>query len=99
MEELLRSHPGVADAAVIGVPNSKTGEVPRAYIVKRNGANIDEDDLKDFIKSKVAKYKRLEGGVEFIDVIPKNATGKILRRELKTLFEAKSKSSWSVGDR
>jgi 4-coumarate--CoA ligase len=93
LEELLRDHPAVADAAVIGVPHPKAGEVPRAYIVKKKGVEVNENDIKEFIKSKVAKYKRLEGGVEFIQAIPKNATGKILRRELKVLFHEKSKSS------
>lgn len=90
LEEILRDHPAVADAAVIGVPHPKSGEVPRAYIVKKKDANATENDIKEYIRAKVAKYKRLEGGVEFIEAIPKNATGKILRRELKAQFIAKS---------
>lgn len=93
LEEILRDHPALADAAVIGIPHRQRGEVPRAYVVKKKGAEVDEEAIKDFVKAKVAKYKRLEGGVEFIEAIPKNATGKILRRELKTLFEAKSAAS------
>lgn len=93
LEEILRDHPDLADAGVIGIPHPKSGEVPRAYVVKKKGADVNEEKIKDYVKAKVAKYKRLEGGVEFIEAIPKNATGKILRRELKTMFEAKSSSS------
>lgn len=92
LEEILRDHPLLADAAVIGIPDRQRGEVPRAYVVKKKGAEVDEDAIKNFVKAKVAKYKRLEGGVEFIEAIPKNATGKILRRELKAKFDAKSSS-------
>jgi acyl-CoA synthetase (AMP-forming)/AMP-acid ligase II len=88
LEEVLRDHPDIADAAVIGIPNAKSGEVPRAYVVSKN-PNLTEDEVKEFVKKKVAHYKKLSGGVEFIDVIPKNATGKILRRELKTRFMTK----------
>lgn len=87
LEDILRAHPDIADAAVIGIPHNKAGELPRAYVVKRN-PNITEQEIKDFVAKKVAEYKRLEGGVEFIKAIPKNATGKTLRRELKKLFES-----------
>uniref|UniRef100_A0A182JN78 Luciferin 4-monooxygenase n=1 Tax=Anopheles atroparvus TaxID=41427 RepID=A0A182JN78_ANOAO len=83
LEELLRSHELVADAAVVGTPHPVSGEVPRAFVVTKKGANITEEALKEFIAGKVAAYKRLEGGVTFLDSIPKNASGKILRRQLK----------------
>lgn len=85
LEEILRDHPDIADAAVIGIPHATAGEVPRAYVVPKN-PNLTEKEVKDYVKKKVAEYKKLSGGVEFIDVIPKNATGKILRRELKARF-------------
>lgn len=87
LEEILRDHPDIADAAVIGIPHPTAGESPRAYVVSKNGA-LTEKEVKEFVAKKVAEYKRLEGGVEFIEAIPKNATGKILRRELKLRFEA-----------
>ena len=87
LEEILRSHPDVADAAVIGIPDKKSGERPRAYVVSKN-PKVSEKDIKDYVAKKVAKYKRLEGGVEFVTSIPKNATGKILRRELKQKYES-----------
>ena len=71
---------------VIGIPNHVSGELPRAYVVRKD-PKLTEKEVKDFVAKKVAEYKRLDGGVEFIDVIPKNATGKILRRELKARFE------------
>lgn len=86
LEEILRDHPDITDAAVIGIPHHNAGELPRAYVVRKN-PNITEKDIKDYVAKKVAEYKRLEGGVEFIDAIPKNATGKILRRELKKKFD------------
>lgn len=85
LEEVLRDHPNITDAAVIGIPDG-SGELPRAYVVKNN-PELTEKEVKDFVAKKVAKYKWLEGGVEFIEVIPKNATGKILRRDLKKQYE------------
>uniref|UniRef100_A0A2M4BHT0 Luciferin 4-monooxygenase n=1 Tax=Anopheles marajoara TaxID=58244 RepID=A0A2M4BHT0_9DIPT len=86
LEELLRAHDQVADAAVVGVPHPISGEVPRAFVVPKGGARLSEDTLKEFIAGKVASYKRLEGGVTFLDSIPKNASGKILRRQLKEKY-------------
>jgi acyl-CoA synthetase (AMP-forming)/AMP-acid ligase II len=85
LEEILRTHPEISDAAVIGVPDQKCGELPRAFVVVKN-KNVNEKEIKEFVASKVAEYKKLEGGVEFIEQIPKNATGKILRRELKKKY-------------
>lgn len=85
LEEILRIHPEVLDSAVIGIPNAASGELPRAFIVAKN-KNLSEKDIKDFVAGKVADYKKLEGGVEFVDQIPKNASGKILRRELKKRY-------------
>lgn len=87
LEEILRSHPDIADAAVIGIPDERSGEIPRAYVVSKN-SKISEKDVKEYVAKKVAKYKRLEGGVEFITAIPKNNTGKVLRRELKKKYES-----------
>ena len=55
--------------------------MPRAFVVV--GKKISEEEVKAFVKSKVASYKQLRGGVVFVDAIPKNASGKILRRELR----------------
>jgi len=74
---------------VIGVEQNST-EVPRAFVVV--GKKISEKEIKDFVKSKVASYKQLRGGVVFIDAIPKSPSGKILRRELRELPQGKNKA-------
>ncbi|KAF1997783.1 acetyl-CoA synthetase-like protein [Amniculicola lignicola CBS 123094] len=92
LEAMLLSHPSIIDSAVIGVPaptpaNRTTidsGELPRAYVVQRPGTPaLSEKDLVEHCAEKLAKYKRLEGGVKFVDVIPKTASGKILKRTLR----------------
>lgn len=86
LEAVLRCHPDIVDAVVVGIPHATYGEVPRAFVVKRQGANTSEDNVKQFVAKQVAKYKRLTGGVYFVESIPKTATGKILRREVKRLY-------------
>lgn len=83
LEEILRSHPDITDAGVIGIPHEKHGESPRAVVVRREGTSITEADVAAFVAEKVVKYKHLTGGVQFVETIPKSATGKILRREIK----------------
>lgn len=91
LEEIIRDFPDIQDAAVIGIPHPNDGEVPRAYIVKQQGKNLDVKKLEEFVAQKVAPYKRLKGGIEVVESIPKNATGKILRRMLKEDYEKKMK--------
>lgn len=86
LEEVLRRHPAVADAAVIGIPHETWGEVPRGYVVLKRGVEAKEKDFEEFVAGKVAKYKALKGGVEIVGDIPKNAAGKILRRKIKTEY-------------
>lgn len=86
LEEILRSHPDITDAAVVGVDHEKTGEAPRAFVIKRPESQTTEQDIKQFVAQKVADFKQLHGGVQFLDTIPKNATGKIMRRELKLKY-------------
>lgn len=85
LEELLRIHPDIVDAAVIGIPDKNAGELPRAYVVSKN-PSLTEKAIKDYVADKVSEYKRLEGGVEFLQAIPKNATGKIMRKDLKEQY-------------
>lgn len=82
LEAVLINHPGVADVAVIGVADEEAGEVPKAFIVRAPGTEVTTEALKALIIEKLAKYKQLEQ-VAFIDAIPKSASGKILRRELR----------------
>lgn len=86
LEEILRSHPDVADAAVVGISHVQNGEAPRAFVVKKENSNVSEKDIENFVAEKVVKYKQLTGGVQFLDAIPKNATGKIMRREIKLKY-------------
>jgi 4-coumarate--CoA ligase len=85
LEGLLSAHPAVADVAVVGIasPNTEEGEIPRAFVVARPGHVISASDLVTFIDERVAAYKRLRGGVTFVSEIPRNASGKILRRVLR----------------
>jgi len=85
LEEILRSHPDIEDAGVVGVPDDRAGEVPRAFVVPRR-PDISEEDVKKFVAAKVVEYKQLKGGVQFLTSIPKSPSGKILRRELKALL-------------
>lgn len=85
---MLLSHPQIIDAAVIGVypKGLDGGEVPRAYVVRRpgpDGAKLTAQDVKQFFEPRLAKYKALDGGVVFLDAIPKTASGKILKHILR----------------
>ncbi len=79
LEAVLLTHPGVADAAVVRYPDEDAGEIPKAFVVAR--APLDADELMAWVADRVAPYKKIRR-VEFIDVIPKSASGKILRRVL-----------------
>ncbi|XP_029713865.2 luciferin 4-monooxygenase [Aedes albopictus] len=85
LEAVLLKHPKVKDAAVIGVPDERVGELATAFIVKEHGDEVNEDEIKAFVAQHVSQQKQLHGGVRFIDKVPKTATGKILRRKLRDL--------------
>ena len=82
IEELLFTHPAVLEAAVIGINDSEKGEIPQAFIVTKPGSDITEDDIKTFCKENMAAYK-VPRVVKIIKELPKNPTGKVLKRELK----------------
>ena len=81
LEALLLGHPGVADVAVIPIPHESGGEAPKACVVAA-GDDLDPDELMAWVAERVAPYKRIRA-VEFVDEIPKSASGKILRRLLR----------------
>jgi acyl-CoA synthetase (AMP-forming)/AMP-acid ligase II len=84
LEALLLTHPGIADAAVVGVIDADSGEeIPKAFVVTQPGAAVPEQEIIDFVAGKVAPYKKIRQ-VEFIDTIPKSSTGKILRKVLRS---------------
>ena len=86
LENTIRGIPGVMDVAVIGIPNERAGEVPRAYIVKSID-DLKEETIINTIAKQLSKHKHLAGGVEFVDAIPKSAAGKILRKDLKASYQ------------
>lgn len=81
LEHLLHTHPNVADVAVVGIPDDEAGELPKAFIVPKG--EVTEKEIIDFVAEKVSPHKKLRGGVEFVEQIPKTASGKILKRELR----------------
>jgi acyl-CoA synthetase (AMP-forming)/AMP-acid ligase II len=89
LEALLLAHPQVADAAVVPLADEEAGELPKAFIVRKAGADeLTEEDLMAFVAERVAPYKKIRR-LEFIEQIPKSASGKILRRLLVERDRAK----------
>ncbi|KAI8432390.1 hypothetical protein MSG28_004791 [Choristoneura fumiferana] len=88
LENVVKQHPAVFDAAVIGISDSYTGEKPKAFVVLKEGVKIDDTKIMDFVNQRVAPYKKIKE-ISFIDAVPKNNSGKILRRVLKDMHDGK----------
>jgi len=82
IEQVLVTHEGISEAAVIGVPDERMGEVGKAFVVPRAGASLDADEVIAFAKERLANYK-VPRFVEVVEALPKNATGKVTKNVLR----------------
>jgi acyl-coenzyme A synthetase/AMP-(fatty) acid ligase len=93
LEDLLLGHPNVEDVAVLGVPDDYAGELPKAYVVLKPGTSKSEGAAREliaYVKDRKTRYKHVKV-VEFVDEIPKSASGKILRRVLRDMMKSGSR--------
>jgi fatty-acyl-CoA synthase len=81
LEDLLRTHPAVEDACVVGIPNEILGELVCACVLPVEGAIVTGDELKDYCREQLADY-RVPDLVRFFDAFPMTGSGKVKRREL-----------------
>ncbi|WAQ94548.1 LUCI-like protein [Mya arenaria] len=88
LEDILLRHDAIADVGVVGMPDVEAGELPRAYVVRKQGREASEEEIRKFVDDQVAPHMKLRGGVEFIQEIPRTASGKILRKSLRELARA-----------
>jgi long-chain acyl-CoA synthetase len=82
IEEVIHQFPGVKETAVIGVPDARKGEQPLAFVAALDGATVDEKALLQFIRERLADYK-VPRRIVLVPALPRNATGKILKTELR----------------
>jgi fatty-acyl-CoA synthase len=92
VEKALVAHPGVYEAAVIPIPDEKWGEVPLALIVRKPEQNVTANELLEICRSRIAHYK-CPRSIEFVESLPKTATGKVLKRDLRKKYWSENKGS------
>lgn len=85
VEDVLSTHPAVVQAVVIGIPDNKWGESVKAFVIKKKGTEVSEEDLIGFCKTRLASYKKPKF-VEFVGDFPKSTAGKVLKRELREQY-------------
>lgn len=90
LEGVLSKHPKILECAVIGIEDEKSGQVPKAFIVKQD-ANLTQDEVMAFLKQQLTSYK-MPKYIEFVSELPKSAVGKILRRELPRTVQPNTKA-------
>jgi fatty-acyl-CoA synthase len=83
IEDLLADHESIEEVAVVGVPDDEFGQRLKAFVVLRDGAQLSEDAVQAYVKANLARYK-VPREVVFLDELPRNATGKVLKRELQS---------------
>jgi len=82
IEHAIEMHPAVSEAAVIGVPDEKWGERPKAFVIRTAGAQVDEAELISYLKTHIARFK-VPGAIAFVDELPRTSTGKTQKFELR----------------
>ncbi|XP_059051529.1 luciferin 4-monooxygenase-like [Achroia grisella] len=85
LEELIRTHSGVLDVGVTGVPNERDGELPVAVVVRKPGSDVTAQEIKDLVANKLSESKLLRGGVVFVDELPLTSIGKVARLILRQI--------------
>lgn len=92
IEKVLFSHPAVADCAVYGVPDERKGEVPKAAVVRKAGSEVTAEELISFVAERLATYKHVRY-IDFVEEVPRTASGKVLRRELRDMDQARGRDA------
>ncbi|XP_053661541.1 uncharacterized protein LOC128710510 [Anopheles marshallii] len=87
IEAILLTNSKIKDAGVVGLPDEQAGELPLAFVVKQTAVDLTEDEVQQYVAVRASPAKRLHGGVRFVSEIPKNVSGKILRRELRAMLQ------------
>jgi fatty-acyl-CoA synthase len=86
VERVLYEHPDIVEAAVIGHADDRWGEVPHAFIVVRAGSELTAVEVTEFCRGRLAKFK-VPAYTTIVDVLPRTASGKVVKRELRTMIE------------
>jgi acyl-CoA synthetase (AMP-forming)/AMP-acid ligase II len=84
VERVLYEHPAVLEAAVVGLTHPRWGEVPRAFVVLRPGTEAGAEELREFCRTRLAKFK-VPARFDLVDVLPRTPSGKVLKRTLRDI--------------